>query len=425
MRELPEDEQRDLGLHLLQDGEVLDNRVSDVWRSLKRRNVDPPSYLWPGARRGGSIYGYLNYHLTVPDVETLYVHGFYAVDVPDIYGFTPLLSVCDHRRDGLDWETVKWFLDKHADGRQSNLWTGHNALHRIAWKFHRQFYGRASSTWNDAIGRRLSDHCGPTCTDACHCFCSSYGCTPIHLALYVRSSNFNTCRCSWSSGMSIPGDIYVDHGGDGRALTWDVASLDTWLEHTGVTPMQREACYAETCRVEVFIRLGMAHTCCLRFRYGLWDLSNEERQEIRDDDLELKDALDSYLQLYKDLRREHYGSLSPFWDAWWRTMNVALPREKSKQRPSSRMPNVVEAAPETLGPLRDIFGSAVTEEQHIDSSGGSALFDPGVTWMHVGTAPLQPNRELFFKAMRNLLGYHNVEDPGDIFSDAVGIFSED
>ena len=96
--------------------------------------------------------------------------------------------------------------------------------------------------------------------------------------------------------------------------------------------MQKESCGEELCRLEIFERLGMAHTCC-EFKhktcaYGeRFVPSDEDCHELHEEDKYFSQALELYMCIYRYLRREHSGPFSNFWCSWWTTTNEILPEK--------------------------------------------------------------------------------------------------
>jgi hypothetical protein len=374
MKELSEDEKKSFGLHLLRDIDVLDMNVFGVWRALKQHNVDVPSYLWPGGENSNSIYHDIRHGF---QAETLYENGFHAIDVPNSSNYTPLFNACTHGQ----WDVIKWFLDKGAVVSPRLIYNNkRSCLHEIARNY--QFHARRSRG-DSSIAQRLSDQVNPSCADDCRCFCSTYGCTPVRYVL-------------------------VPFHGSGWASSSEIASLESWLEYTGVTIIQREGCYAEACRLEMFHRLGMAHTCCAND----YRLSDEDRLEMQSEDSELRNVLDAYLQLYKDLRKQHSGSLSSFWKAWWTIMDDFLPREDNQS---------------VARPQMKVYDGSESELNEFDCvrSNASGFSGTAETGTEIDIASWYPNRAFFFGKMQSLVRYkHTIEDLASVFSDCLSILCE-
>ncbi|KAK6086927.1 hypothetical protein SCUP234_02020 [Seiridium cupressi] len=82
------------------------------------------------------------------------------------------------------------------------------------------------------------------------------------------------------------------------------------------------------CRLELFERMGIAHTCCAE-----WDLCNEEdselcfeRAELQSEDGVAADQLELLLRRY-DLMRKCLRdvSIERFWKTWWEIVDIILP----------------------------------------------------------------------------------------------------
>ncbi len=154
------------------------------------------------------------------------------------------------------------------------------------------------------ILRRIYELCRSAIVDPCLCYCSTYGCTPVHLL----------------------------HKRYGRDWGWRSAKFEKWACLNDFTPMQKESCSEELCRLEIFERLGMAHTCCdIKPKPLACDEclvpSDEECQELREEDSNFSHTLELYMSIYRRLRREHVGPFSNFWCDWWTAINDILPKE--------------------------------------------------------------------------------------------------
>ncbi|KAM0811713.1 putative Fungal N-terminal domain-containing protein [Seiridium cardinale] len=92
--------------------------------------------------------------------------------------------------------------------------------------------------------------------------------------------------------------------------------------------VKKEHCCRKICRLELFERMGIAHTCCAE-----WDLCNEEgselcfeRAELQSEDRVAADQLELLLRGY-DLMRKclHDISIERFWKTWWEIVDIILP----------------------------------------------------------------------------------------------------
>ncbi len=380
MQELSRKEQRVLGLDMLSKADLLDSNLEGVWQALERLNVILPSHLWPGCEPSATVYHmivkwgglpsdwFCHAQLVTQAAESLYGNGFHDVDMIDSNGFNPLYYACDTSfRGGKKWRYIRWLLDKGARPRYSTRYGARNCLLIISYRFccwgHRNYLG---------VAQRISDLCDPTSTDECFCYCSLNGCMTV--TLIVKSQH------PFRNWLASRDDI------------------ENWLRMTGVSSTTRELLYAGTCRVEVFHRLGMVHTCC-KYLHPERDFclnEPEERSELQQEDFEFKLILDAYLQLYKDLRKEHSGSLSSFWDAWWEVMNEVL---------------LPTARPQFPGEMIEVFDESDEEEPDEES-------------MQTDESSWQPDRAFFFNAMAARLRWKQTEDPADILSDYLYMFDE-
>jgi hypothetical protein len=104
--------------------------------------------------------------------------------------------------------------------------------------------------------------------------------------------------------------------------------LRSWLDWGEFSPEEVSLAWKAFCRLEIFTRLGMAHTCC-RYGYHFSDIctvSSDERSELQEEDTKagLVDDLNSMMDKYEDLEANHPGPLSEFLASWWSYLNNIL-----------------------------------------------------------------------------------------------------
>jgi hypothetical protein len=183
---------------------------------------------------------------------------------------------------------LEWFLDKDVLPVYNIQGTPRTALHLLAFCIPYSHENRLE------LMLKLNDICDPTSTDLCDCYCSSYGCMPIHMQ-WKRCNRIN----------------YQDSWGWGRRQK----ESNQWVEVCRLRPITQEVYFAELCRLELFERLGMAHTCC-NFEdndpYGDFSseyygfrmkgrISDEDRDELQAEDAELYKQLTSLMEVYRTL----------------------------------------------------------------------------------------------------------------------------
>lgn len=150
-------------------------------------------------------------------------------------------------------------------------------------------------------------------TDTCRCFCSSFGCYPTHLVLRCYSN-------------SVRGCVHAA----GR-----VELFRNWMQRWDIHASEKENLTREMIRLELFERLGMAHTCCRHnFRKPIHVYSpfsvdyhaESEVQLIQSDDSDLSAQLEALLTHY-DLWKVEAQDLSAetLEEIWWRAVDEILP----------------------------------------------------------------------------------------------------
>ncbi|RSL68919.1 hypothetical protein CEP54_002507 [Fusarium duplospermum] len=281
----------------------------EIFRQLEAHKVQVPISLWP----------YHHRDMTCALAKKLYSVGFCGIEERDRNGISPLVKTLIHLESpGNSNESIllaQWYLNKGS--RLPRSWTYVDFLDRF-----RHFTDSVSAcVWTT----KESGICGPLNVfkqlhpegveqrDRCSCWCSTSGCIPVAIVLrlgYWGLTKF-TNRQRWLFNLSRYSSL-------GLCLHKDT--------------------FADICRLEVFDRLGMVHTCSHRYHdYGVGDEcyggrgggddNNGEREEIQEEDRHLKQALDSYLDLYLSLLCAHTDRFESFWIAWWIALEYFLPFE--------------------------------------------------------------------------------------------------
>ncbi|KAM5373316.1 hypothetical protein ACJZ2D_007145 [Fusarium nematophilum] len=330
---------------------LVDRHALQIFEELQMHHVDVPKALRPGNRT--TVYHTAEMPPTL--ARKLYDAGFRAIDEPDKDGITPLLSLILRGH-------VPFLEDEHDMRHQdllrlSEWYLGHGATLPRSPNF--QTILQFSETWTGCISARIwiGKHgglCGALQVfrqldeqtghqhDSCSCWCTMAGCTPVGIVLRKKQ---------W--------------GAYGDEQVYRLLRRRRWLFYLprysllGLSVSQQ--CFADICRLELFDRLGMAHTCChfldqgrvspkYRFRgmirAGIPSMPLEERRELQEEDRYLKLALDSYVDLYLDLLQKHRGGFESFWIAWWLALEDHLPPEIPKDRetdyPRIKIPGVCD-----------------------------------------------------------------------------------
>lgn len=146
-------------------------------------------------------------------------------------------------------------------------------------------------------------------TDGCICYCSVNGCLPLHHipVLYDRASTKGSVK-SWAT---IEDDVFL------------------WIELCEVSETQAEWYIEQACRLEMFERLGMAHTCCRRPARDGTDqsaVSDELRDELQKEDQESKEQLELLMEEFKrHMESSKARRLFVRWTSWWGRVDEILP----------------------------------------------------------------------------------------------------
>ena len=286
----------------------------------------------PGCR---TVYHVEN--LTVEVAEKLWQNGFRDIDVADHWGLTPLML----RRD-LDMidviELSSWLIQKGAKLHRlqhepldcdadltisaMELQLVNRALHHVACNI-----GFSVSDWakygqSGRVGRRLqmefrrlSKEARLLATtifldiscDDCKCACSSQGCLPATIILksFMEDQEY----------IPVP-------------RTWLFLATKLSIDLVGPNDPCPDRLFRETIRFQTFTKLELRHTCCERhFRSGFTRRDPEEQAEIRDEDHEKIELLESLLQEFEENRGTQ--DVLSFLEGYWATRMDQVLREGS------------------------------------------------------------------------------------------------
>ncbi|KAK0631227.1 hypothetical protein B0T14DRAFT_207 [Immersiella caudata] len=139
--------------------------------------------------------------------------------------------------------------------------------------------------------------------DDCECYCSTNGCLPIHMISVL--GGYSTIK-TWAR---IQDDVF------------------DWIDDCDASFDQARKYVAAACRLEVFSRLGMAHTCCrMNALFQCSHQSEETKMELREEDSDFNDQLELIMVAFNALlaRHKHWPAAS-IWAQWWRKLDPMLP----------------------------------------------------------------------------------------------------
>ncbi|KAI8667510.1 hypothetical protein NCS56_00887500 [Fusarium sp. Ph1] len=306
--ELPEACLKRLGLHK-HDHFLLspDYNAPEVFRQLEAHKVQVPRSLWPGSLT--TLYHHPGMTCTL--AERLYDAGFCNIDELDEKVYSPLIKTIldfDPRKSIL---LAQWYLRKGCQLPRSLAYVDFlDQARTLTGCIPARVWITKDARLFGPLGMFQELHPeGVEQRDSCRCWCSTSGCTPVGIVL--GQSRFFADRQLWLFNLARYSSLGL--------------SLD-------------KGTFADICRLEVFDRLGMAHTCfhnqCDSYDSGDDYYSgndcgddSSERGEVQEEDYHLKQALDSYLELYLCLLHTHVGCFEAFWIVWWIALEYFLPFE--------------------------------------------------------------------------------------------------
>lgn len=319
-------EQRTLGLS---DSTTLDNGALIVYDTLLAKGVEVPKVLCPSSSKV-----YTNWILRCPVrfLDVLWQAGFRDISALTEYdssgvsnmmfGFQLLFGKNTLSQTAL---TLNWIFEKGIGPlpASDSVWPGVFFYLSLCYCF--QSEATLIRPVRELI-RTLSGFHDPMSVDDCDCPCSTAGCL---------SSKHFLCRFREDRP-----DYFVSFGErellDRKLLAWmDICSLD---------PEQKSASVYDACRLEVFDRLGMTHTCC-RATAVFNNVRGYEavvrkpfehvqgRGEIQEEESELRNQLEIIMTAFKTFR----SSFSPDQTAqllreWWLKLHDILPDLSPEER---------------------------------------------------------------------------------------------
>ncbi|KAH6987194.1 hypothetical protein EDB80DRAFT_731502 [Ilyonectria destructans] len=288
-------------------GSVLDYQAEAVFQQLHQIGTKNIQNLYPGTQ----VTIYHHDGITFRIAEILYEAGFHDLDIADEEGRTPMMNTISRSSNRDEFRLILWYLRKGADPCRIP-WRGLDLLRLFAQKAK---YFLSSEVWDQpALSRynafgvfvRLYQANGVKDTDGCSCWCNSVGFIPVAAVLDQRGEK---------------GQVNGNLGNLTRRRRW----LFHLSRYSALGLHLTESDYGEICRLEIFDRLGMAHTCSIY-------TDPDEQQELRDEDRELKAILDAYVELFLELLHTFSGDFEIFWIAWWIALEVFLPFPWDRER---------------------------------------------------------------------------------------------
>ena len=289
----------------------------------------------------GTVYHIPN--LSVSIAEMLWQAGFRDIDVPDMYGYTPITVFrpgrSAHRSFQDELQETSWFITKGANlghpnissvdtsiqwpSRRATYFLGHKIGHEAVGILDaRMIHSKDRNTddlsrlteWRHPLFGQLDEGCMQaladvlldTHCDRCTCACTSQGC--------LSSTTF--LKSSWSGSRRF----------DKESLTvnqcWCLIVIGSIAQR-----LDQDWLIVGTIRFHTFKKLGLKHTCCKiepRWEYYHFDCRNivteldpEEIAEIQEEDREGIELLESLLPEFEEKRRGQ--DLLQYFKGYWAT----------------------------------------------------------------------------------------------------------
>lgn len=303
-------------LHKCLSGErVLNAKALDVWNTLRIEGIKVGKELFPGTMV--TVFQCVSSESRLEFLEALYNAGFESIDGAHRSLGTPLLLLLDPSRLGRanSFDLIAWFLKKQASPYFIANHSFPTALFYLAIEYDSL---RCDSKFLRETLPLVSSVCDPLYTDDCSCFCSSRGgCLVAHKL--------------WSCDPHMPNhDTCLPKS---RAIL--STRLREWLQFAQVDEAVASVYYGEMCRLEIFDRLGLAHTCCTvfeGFHIKRKTFDEEMRNELHEEDAVLSEQLKLILEEYGRLKGSYPGTKLEFWERWWARLDMILPELSPQER---------------------------------------------------------------------------------------------
>ena len=319
----------------ISENDPIDFGAVEAYEKLLAGEMAPPRSADPALHTtgfDGSIY--INevsiYHIFASSqdppsrqiLDIFYGIGFTNVDSCDTscdtYGTTPLVVLSDFRLRSWNFRTIdliRWFLEKGASPTFHPSLQVPNLLFGAAVSFRRHIATNQSHIPGlDQVILQSSLLANPLSTDTCQCFCSSEGCQPCHMlwrCAYIGDSHQS---CSSLSCNQL------------------IGALGEWVNLCRIESTDLGRCFEEMCRLEVFDRLGMVHTCCTQSRSSMDPRDQAERERLAKEDSELNTQLELILLCYRSRSKHEQGKLPDIWTRFIHDLDEILPEPKSQER---------------------------------------------------------------------------------------------
>ena len=295
---LQESDQARLGLL---EPSILDAQVDAVIAKLEDDGIVVANSLRTTTpsrdRKGQSLY-HLIQRAWLADL--LFSAGFQDTHLPDPQGWTPIANfVKDGICESEDIEYLTWLLS-HGATLESPALTFYELCRRLAFDLGALERDGEVEVPGELLQLALRD----SHPDACRCTCSADGCTTTTKLL---NGYF------WESREDVKSDVALP-------LTENWVVQRAMTIHQSVPDPRNFLRTLETClRAYLFFVLGLRHTCCARearsddsahVASNNMIMEEEELEEIREEDAEGAQALESFLSRFQQQfapKNEEYG----------------------------------------------------------------------------------------------------------------------
>lgn len=316
---------------------VSDTVAMALIKSLLEKEVHLPPALWPSSRESVYHDGWM----TVTAANQLFLAGFKEIDLTSDLDRTPLLVNAHFTRsDVVERSTcLYWFLDHGPVQVVFPHLNGCSLAHILAANLGREWHPEPPTSDRFEMERntdlilkaraclpalldRVFSLVAPSPKDECKCFCSSAGCLPVHaLIKHMRLKERDP---------QGPKDY-------GATLKDEQKVLNLWRQCSTTNPgkhLER----SEFCRLQIFNRLSMRHTCCTFIIGGpvnTWDnryfsptiqtMDDSEMAQFQQEDAYSNKQLNKFMNLYYELNTKYQHQPEIFWETWWTVLEEYVP----------------------------------------------------------------------------------------------------
>ncbi|KAH7126602.1 hypothetical protein B0J11DRAFT_613989 [Dendryphion nanum] len=343
----------------------LDSAAIVIYRKLVEYGISCPKSIFPGTT--STIYH--SRWITNEIADAFWNVGFRDIDVYDEQGMTPmwLSTQVGHGGQAIDLtktsRMLNWFLIRGARNLIFPALKNVSLVHKLAAIFGNTWPSKKVDpmVWLPDILHLCAQHLPDFPRDDCVCYCTDAGCSQI-TSLIKHLPHWNV-------------SLHFHNQGVGTYTLWETKTdlFRLWMNCCPQS-LPYTCAFYDLCRIELFDRLGMRHTCC-EFEYEPYSprlgsklhvLEYPEAMELREEDTYSEVKLRSLMRLYDKFCLDYKNDFETFWKTWWIVLDSFVPEARFS---STLRPRPIRILPEYLPLPFDSLNEALLEiRKHVTTS---------------------------------------------------------